>query len=459
MHNAPSAGADEAMPSSKVAYSYLAFFVILNYLNIVDRNLISAFAPSIVEDLSLSDTQFGLLTGLIFVTVYAATGLFMGAMADRVHRPRLIAAGLTLWSSLTAATGFTYNFVQIALTRVFIGVGESALSPTAISMLSDLFPPAKRGMATGIYYFGVPIGAGSSYVIAGQLGPIIGWRNCFFLLGGVGLIFVMFLLLIKDPKRGVMDQGNKSAELTLEKFSFGNALRDVRFSLSRSRALVLTMVAGVAMQFPVGAGAMEMLWLVRERGYSDADIASTFGAIFMVFGTLGAIVGALGSDWYNARFGGGRMAFLLYCFLAIVPILLIYRFLEPSTTLFYCAMAVTFFYVSFSYGPIFASVQELTPVPYRGTLLGFYLLVSNIIGGGGGAGMVGFISDTLRENGYDNALTIGLFCSGLVAALAIPCLFLAVKHYDKDLDALLNLDLNSDPKSDLNSDPDQQHTK
>ena len=166
----------------KSAYSYLAFFVALNYLNMVDRNLLSAFAPSIVADLNLSDTQFGLLTGLIFVTIYAITGLFMGALADRFHRPRIIGVGLAIWSTLTAATGATHNFIQVALTRVFIGVGESALSPTAMSMLSDLFPPEKRGMATGIYYFGVPIGAGSSYLLAGWLGPQIGWRNCFYLL-------------------------------------------------------------------------------------------------------------------------------------------------------------------------------------------------------------------------------------------------------------------------------------
>src|SRR5690606_3787307 len=155
-----------------------------------------------------------------------------------------------------------------------------------------------------------------------------------------------------------------------------------------SRALTFTMIAGVAMTFPVGAGAMEMLWLVRERGYSEADIASKFGLIFMLCGTFAAIFGALGSDWYNAKFKGGRVGFLLVCLLFMPTILMVSRFLESNTPLFFVCMAITFVYVSFAYGPIFASVQELSPVPYRGTMLGFYLLVSNIIGGGGGAGMV-----------------------------------------------------------------------
>jgi MFS family permease len=439
--------ADPSLPKARVAYGYLAFFVILNYLNIVDRNLLAAFAPSIVEELQLSDTQYGLLSGLIFVTVYAVTGLFMGAMADRFHRPRIIAVGLTLWSTLTAITGLTQSFIQITFARMFIGVGESALSPTAISILSDLFPPQKRGMATGIYYFGVPIGAGSSYLIAGELGPIIGWRNCFLLLGCLGLVFVIGLLFLKDPKRGVMDKGNKSSLIALEKFSFRNALRDVGFSLKTSPALVFTIIAGVAMAFPVGAGAMEMLWLVRERGYSEADIASKFGLIFMLCGTFAAFFGAFGSDWFCARFRSGRIGFLLICLVLMAPILMTYRFLEPDTPLFFLCMAITFIYVSFSYGPIFATVQELSPVPYRGTLLGFYLLVSNIIGGGGGAGMVGMLSDYLREQGIENALSLGLFSAGLVTTIAIPCLILAIKHYQKDLETLHNLDLSNIKRS------------
>ncbi len=425
----------------KSAYSYLAFFVALNYLNMVDRNLLSAFAPSIVADLNLSDTQFGLLTGLIFVTIYAITGLFMGALADRFHRPRIIGVGLAIWSTLTAATGATHNFIQVALTRVFIGVGESALSPTAMSMLSDLFPPEKRGMATGIYYFGVPIGAGSSYLLAGWLGPQIGWRNCFYLLGFIGLLFVGICFLLKDPQRGAMDKGNNSTKLKLQKFSFRNAINEVRFCLNTSRALVFTVTAAIAMSFPVGAGAMEMLWLVRERGFNEAEIAKTFGLIFMLSGTLAAVFGALMSDWFHARFKSGRLGFLLITLLFVAPALMSYRFLTPDTTLFYACMALTFFYVSFYYGPVFASIQELTPVPHRATMLGFHLLMTNIIGGGVSAGFVGFLSDKLQAAGNPHALTISLFCAGLVTLIAVPCLLIAIKHYHTDIEKLHNLDL------------------
>ena len=192
----------EQKQATPKAMGILIFLLLLNILNMVDRTLITSFGTAIINDLELSDSQFGMLTGPIFVFFYSIMGLFMGALADRVHRPRLIAAGLLLWSLLTAVSGLAKNFAQIGIARLFIGVGESAMAPSAISMIADMFPKAKRGTATGIYYLGVPLGAGGAYIVAGILGPMIGWRNCFIVLGALGVGLALLLLLLKDPQRG-----------------------------------------------------------------------------------------------------------------------------------------------------------------------------------------------------------------------------------------------------------------
>ena len=97
---------------------YPVFLTLLNILNMVDRTLITSFGTAIIADLRLSDSQFGLLTGPIFVFFYSIMGLFMGALADRVHRPRLIAAGLVLWSALTAVSGMAKSFAHIGIARI-----------------------------------------------------------------------------------------------------------------------------------------------------------------------------------------------------------------------------------------------------------------------------------------------------------------------------------------------------
>ena len=112
---------------------FLVFLTLLNVMNFVDRQLLASFANFIVPDLALTNAEFGLLTGLTFITFYVVMGLFMGMLADMLHRPRLVAVGLLLWSALTAISGAARGFWSLAVPRMFIGVGESILTPTSMS--------------------------------------------------------------------------------------------------------------------------------------------------------------------------------------------------------------------------------------------------------------------------------------------------------------------------------------
>jgi len=175
--------------------------MILNIMNFVDRQLLSSFANFIKPELGLSDMQYGLLTGIVFIFFYAVMGVFIGALADMFHHPRLVAMGLMLWSELTVASGATRGFISLALPRMFIGVGESVLTPTSLSMLADRFPRALMGFAVGFYYMGVPIGVGASLLVAGFLGPAIGWRNCFYVLGATGIFLALVMAFVKETPR------------------------------------------------------------------------------------------------------------------------------------------------------------------------------------------------------------------------------------------------------------------
>jgi MFS family permease len=303
----------DQIKSAPKATGILLFLLLLNILNMVDRTLITSFGSAIIKDLNLSDSQFGLLTGPIFVFFYSIMGLFMGALADRVHRPRLIAAGLLLWSALTAVSGMAKSFVQIGVSRLFIGVGESAMTPSAISMISDLFPKARRGTATGIYYLGVPLGAGGSFIVAGILGPMIGWRNCFFLLGGIGVVLALGLLFLKDPRRGAMEEKEDSMAPEQEEALLGGDWRrvisDVLLVVRSTRALAWTMLGAVFLHVPLGAGQFAIVWLERERGFGVGEISATYGLIYIIFGTAGTFLGGILSDWYQSRFKGGRVGF------------------------------------------------------------------------------------------------------------------------------------------------------
>jgi MFS family permease len=422
----------EKTQSAKGATGILVFLLILNILNMVDRTLITSFGTSIISDLNLSDSQFGLLTGPVFVFFYSIMGLFMGALADRVHRPKLIAAGLVLWSVLTALSGMAKNFLQIGMARLFIGVGESVMAPSAISMIADLFPKAKRGTATGIYYLGVPLGAGGSFIVAGILGPMIGWRNCFFVLGATGLVLALGLLFLQDPKRGAMEEQSAAQgdehQADLMTGNWRRVVSEVIATIKSTQALGWTMVGAVFLHIPLGAGQFAIVWLERERGFGIGEISATYGLIYIIFGTAGTFLGGILSDWYQARYKGGRVRFLAYLMLCMTPLLISFRFVSPSSSLFYIGMAAGMFSVSSFYGPAFSTVQDLTPVRLRGVMTGLLLVACNLLGLGIGALMTGVLSDVFSANGVFEPLTKALLTADIIS-WAAPFSFIMASIY------------------------------
>ena len=96
-----------------------------------------------------------LLLGLAFAIFYTVMAIPIGWLADRKNRVRIIVAGITAWCIMTALCGLARNYWQLFAARVGVGVGEATLSPSALSILSDYFPPEKRGAAIGCYNMGV----------------------------------------------------------------------------------------------------------------------------------------------------------------------------------------------------------------------------------------------------------------------------------------------------------------
>jgi len=412
------------------AYRLLFFLTLLNLLNFVDRQLIASFANFIVPDLGLTDTQYGFLTTVPFIVFYSIAGLFMGVLADMVNRPKLIAFGVVLWSVFTALTGAAKGFVSMAVPRMFIGVGESILTPTSMSLLSDSFPSKRMGFAAGFYYMGVPIGVGVSLLIAGYLGESLGWRNCFYLLGFIGLLLGLCALLFKDRKRKSVSSEEKSNNLSKE--TTINIVNTLIKALKTSSALRFTIMAGVFYHIVLGASGFEQLWLVQERGYERSEIAQLVGWIGVFAGLTGNLVGGILSDWWQENTDQGRPMFLFWLALITLPIGIFYRFVEPGTFIFWTGIVIGYFQLGCFFGPTFSTVQELVPENIKATVVSFYILTLNLIGLTIGSLGGGLCADILRSSGYAEPYTIMLVIFSIISVISIPCYYLAGKKYKAD---------------------------
>lgn len=385
-------GADRV---SAAAWRLLAVLTALNILNFVDRWLVAGLAPLLMADLGLSRANIGLLVGYTFVVFYTLVGLLLGAAADRVPRLALIGWALGLWSAMTAASGAVRGFAQLAAARVLVGVGEAALTPAALGMLGDAFPPRRLALATGVYYAGIPLGTAASLLLAGWVAPRFGWRTCFYALGALGLASLALLALVRDPPR----RGGRAQTTSVR------AVAAELASLFRGRPeLFLVMLGGSALVYASAAALHAVTWLVQERGMPYASAAYTAGAMTAAAGFVANPVGGWVADQCQRRLRGGRSWSLVFLTLFFVPWSVAFLLLSTSSPLFYVCWFFSAASATAYFGPLFAAVQELAPQQARSSAVALTLLVTNLLGVGPGPWITGIIGDRV-------SLTAGLLLS------------------------------------------------
>jgi MFS family permease len=412
-------------------WGFVGFLMILNVLNILDRQLLPTFANEIKADLDLSNTQFGLLSGIMFTLLYGLLSPFMGLIADTVHRPRFAAFGVALWSLLTAASGAAKGFVSLAIPRVFIGVGEATLTPTALSMVADRFPARQFGLASGAYYAGVPLGAGLAFFVAATLGVQIGWRNCFFLIGGFGLVLAAIMAVQPDhrarPARGDAGAGVRGMlRLIPELFA----------AMKRSPALPLTIFGGVGVHLAVGAAQFDTLWWKEELKLDIGPLFLKVALMYATVGVAGNILGGLASDWWLKVTGQGRPMFVALLLVVLTPVGFLYRLTDHAGPIFWLGVGTGIFQLAAMYGAAYATIQELSPVRIRATAVAAFILAVNVIGLGVSVTVGGFMVDAFAAAGRVRPITDMMLVMTAASSIAIPCFFLAALRFQKDRRAL-----------------------
>ena len=287
MEIAPTAAEPKA---SRYAWYVLSVLFLVYVLNFVDRQVISILAEDIKRDLHLGDDDLGFLYGTAFGVFYALFGIPIGRLADNWQRGRLMTAGLALWSTMTAASGLSSSFGQLAAARVGVGIGEATASPSAYSLISDWFPRRLRATALAIYSAGLYVGGGISLFIGGAIvqgwnraypggGPLglVGWQAAFMAVGLPGLLLAIWIATLREPIRGAAEGLPEPARHPRPFRSFGDELLTIvppltligaarrgPTALMRNIA-VLLLIAGLATLL-IAAGEPKPQWIAIGIG-------------------------------------------------------------------------------------------------------------------------------------------------------------------------------------------------
>ena len=119
-------------------------------LSFLDRNVLSMVLDPIKKEFALTDTMLGAMIGLGFALVYLILSIPVARLADRKARTPIIGVGLVVWSVMTTLGGVARSALQVLIFRMGVGVGESASTAPALSLIADYFPKDRRPLATSI---------------------------------------------------------------------------------------------------------------------------------------------------------------------------------------------------------------------------------------------------------------------------------------------------------------------
>lgn len=402
--------ASSTAPAPRPAYAslVLAILFFVYVLNFLDRQLLSILAKPVQDELGITDGQLGLLGGLYFALFYCVLGVPVAWLADRSNRVRILAIACALWSAATIACGLAHSYPQLAAARMAVGIGEAGGVPPSYSIISDYFPPHRRGMALGLYNLGPPIGSALGVAFGAAIAAAYDWRLAFILLGVAGLAAAAVTwIVVREPRRGATDAPVAPVEAMEEAPppAFWPALR----LFFATPALRLVALAGGATQFVTYATLnFTTLFLMREKGMTLNEIALWYALLLGVVVSGGTYVSGWLIDRFSARrpeaYGlvpGIALILAVPCFIGFVS--------APSWPLAMLFLAGSTCFNCFYLTPSVTLVQNSVPAQRRTISGAVLLLVMNLVGLGLGPTYLGAMSDWFRAAHPDNPLQMAFY--------------------------------------------------
>jgi predicted MFS family arabinose efflux permease len=366
-----------ALDSSR-AKKVLILLTAINYLNYIDRFILSAVLVSIKADLGLSDLQAGLLA-TAFMLPYMLTAPLFGWLGDTQNRSRILSIGAALWSFATFWTGLVKSFNIMLVSRFLLGLGESAFTTTSVPYLSDYFPAEKRGKVLAIFSSALPVGAALGYVLGGVLGSTVGWRMAFFIVGIPGFILAALIWRMKDP-RGSQNE---------KKFSFKEAIS----VLKKSRPYVWAVLGYCAYTFVIGGVAHWIpSYLQRMFGMTELSANTMFGGIAVGSGLVGTLAGGWIGDYLNRKTPGGHLRISSWSMLLALPCFYICLNTD-DLNIFILTLVFTQFFFFLSTSPINVALIESIPEKFGNTAMAMAIFFCHILGDAISSPLIGYYSD------------------------------------------------------------------
>ncbi len=412
--------------SSKQANYVLTILFIVFVFNFIDRQILSILLEPIKQDLQVSDTAMGFLTGFAFALFYTFAGIPLARWADRGRRGTVISVGLFVWSLMTAFSGMVSNFYQLAAARVGVGIGEAAATPASHSLISDYFPPERRATALSVFNIGASVGLLLGIFLGGWIGEYYGWRIAFLIVGLPGILLAIIVkYTLPEPPRGLSENQSDDDQI--------DSVKDVfKYLWSLPSFRHMTFAASLFSFATYGLITWTPAFLMRVHGMRMSEAATWYGPLLGIASGVGMFLGGKLCDKLSKKDIRWQMWICAIAGFSSVPFIMLFLFIPNHLPALICYTPAIIF-GAFYVGPSYAVAQGLAKLRMRAMASAVLMFFINLIGLGLGPQTVGIINDLLASTFGTDAIRYSLTIVGVTNIWAAVHFMLAARHLKTDM--------------------------
>lgn len=418
------------------SYWTLFLLTLVYAISLVDRSVIGILLEAIKQDMAVTDTVMGLVTGFGFAVLYGLVSIPVAVWADYANRRNIVAMGLMVFSLATSLTGLAANIYHILIGRLFLAAGEATQLAPSVSMLADRFPPQSRARVMAVFGAGPSIGIILGLSAAGFLNAEFGWRITLMILGIPGMLLALLVrFTMAEPVRADEAAAPTAAPVAAEhsrplrKHGFITSLR----FLFGQPAFVCMLLATALNAWPLFATTIwGPAFMGRVHGLDTAQNGLLFGLVYGVLGVGGALSGGVISDLMSANQENRKLRFPALAAAIVFPAYLVFL-MADTLWLVVVALGMIAFMANTQMGPVWAMLQSVSPIRMRATGAACFQLLLQLIGMGLGPFLVGYLSDQFAGSYGAESIRYAMFLLPVAALGSSAMLLLASRFAVADI--------------------------
>ena len=422
-------------PRITTGYARYVFWImfLISFLNYLDRNVLTGAANVIAKELGFSLDGIGYIASA-FLIIYTLGTVPLGIWADRAKRRDVVAISVAFWSVATAATALATNFATLFLSRMVLGIGEAGYFPAGTALMSDYFSREKRSRIMSWWSVAQLVGILVGFVIGGALAGLYpgSWRLAFIFTGIPGLLLALLVWRVREPRRNQADEEDMEiyeARATTKEAQ--GAEHPIRAStnvfaqfgaLLRIRTLVVLILMQIFAFFVLTVNVVFLPTYMQQKdtfGLTSGQAGLFSGAVVVLAGMAGTVLGGYMADWLNKSHPGSRILVCGIGFLLGAPAFaaaVTFHNLPVFTIFFVLSTLLLTLYT----GPSTAATQDVVPSALRASAIAISLLIAHLLGDAFSPTLVGVLATSFDPT-HGHHFATGMAGQDLSTALLVTC--------------------------------------